>query len=662
MATESVPLPAATGTLDKTPLVHLIVYILRRKLDGTLVLQGDVEDEHAIYFKAGMPALVRTLFDTPHPGEVAVRLGFIDRSQHEQSLVTAGATGFQHLELLKTAEMLTLPQYEATLRELVHDGMLALCRQLPASASYAFHPGVNLAKTQESDPVAPSDPYPILWRAVSDGSCDASVGDALARLGMTPVGLPDDAVLDDFGFRREEALAIEALRGTPMTVERLISMGFLSESAWRRLVYVLLITRNLEVEGSGRSSLVPPPSLDPSPPRSNATPETPAPSAPLVRVTNTRPERPSAEPELVLALPRKTPRASVSIASAAPATPEPPPTPVAPPAPRAAPYLFSLALLPLLAAVFTSQRLDDRIARAAQRFPPLLDAVQRSGPVSAAVASLPEARLEGSHVAAASFVHWAYALGSVVLVLGAARTLFARDARVARQSAWAALVAWVAGFVLLQGMQLASAAAAVPSSADAGAPHRALATLSFCYRAPLDPDTSFLLAAAAYSLFAISLELLKLLPVARLVLRSPATGAPAALAVGLGSGIGLGIAQSLVYAPSHLHGLLGFDAYAVRFVTSTALHGVWAGIAALAVAGEGGPLSAAEGGLARFGAPLRVVLGVVALHALYDTMERRGMVAGSLLIAVVSFGWFAWKADSSRLRSSTRPVRSPAAS
>ncbi len=662
MAIESVPLPAATGTLDKTPLVHLIVYILRRKLEGTLVLQGAVEDEHAIYFKAGMPALVRTLFDTPHPGEVAVRLGFIDRSQHEQSLVTAGAIGFQHLELLKTAEMLTLPQYEATLRELVHDGMLALCGQLPGATRYAFHPGVNLAKTQESDPVAPSDPYPILWRAVSDGSCDASVGDALARLGMIPVGLPDDAVLDDFGFRKEEALAIEALRGTPMTVERLISMGFLSESAWRRLVYVLLITRNLEVEGSGRSSLVPPPSLDPPPPRSDATPGIPPSSAPMVRVTNTRTDRLSAEPELVLALPRKTPRTSVSIASAAPSLPEAPAAPVAPPAPRAAPYLFSLTLLPLLAAVFTPHRIDDRIARAAERFPSLLDAVQRSGPVSAAVALLPEARIEGAHVAAGSFVHWAYALGSGVLVLGAVRALFARGNHAGRRTVWAALVSSVAGFVLLQGMQLAAAATAVSSTDGAGTLHAALATLSFCYRAPLDPDTSFLLAAAAYALLAIALELLKLLPVARLVLRSPETGAPTALAVGLSSGIGLGIAQSLVYAPSHLHGLHGFGSYAVRFVTSTALHGVWAGIAASAIAGGGEPLSASVRGLARFAAPLRVVLGVVALHALYDTMERRGMVAGSMLIAVVSFGWFAWKADTSRVRPATRPVQSPATS
>ena len=48
--------PTAQGSLEATPLGHLLVYGLDRLLTGTLVLEEPTGKKHAIYFDGGGPA------------------------------------------------------------------------------------------------------------------------------------------------------------------------------------------------------------------------------------------------------------------------------------------------------------------------------------------------------------------------------------------------------------------------------------------------------------------------------------------------------------------------------------------------------------------------------------------------------------------------------
>ena len=52
--------PTAEGTLQRTPLVHLLVYMLDQRLSGSCVFQTPDGVTHGVYLEEGVPAKVRT--------------------------------------------------------------------------------------------------------------------------------------------------------------------------------------------------------------------------------------------------------------------------------------------------------------------------------------------------------------------------------------------------------------------------------------------------------------------------------------------------------------------------------------------------------------------------------------------------------------------------
>ena len=440
-----------------------------------------------------------------------------------------------------------------------------------------------------------------------------------------------------------------------MSLERLIAMGFLSDTAWRRLVYVLLITRNLEVEGSGRNSLSPPPMAPPPP--SGLPPSQHAPPPDIVHITNGLVGLQAAMPEIALAVPvrpSRTPPPATLEADPVQALPAPVPCPI----PRFAPYVFALTLLPLLLPLAVGGRLYDRLAHVAETVPQVMDRFHELGPVSRIAEVVPGGRLEGAHLVAGSFLHWVYGAASAVLLFGLAAWLFDRDDSKPLSSLRAGTLTAVLGYGLLQALQLAVHVTRVGTLGTGNTLSSIVAFFAYGYRSPLDPEVGFFVAALAYTLVvAVWLEALKAIPILRLARKQLAVDWAPALAVGVGSGIGFGIAQSLVYAPDHFHGLLGAESYAVRFISSAALHGVWSGIVALSIADRPELTLRRKNTFGWLLVIARLVPGVALLHGLYDTMQRRGLSAGALLMALISVAWFVWLLERAR-KQDERPVMS----
>ncbi|MBI5533483.1 MAG: PrsW family intramembrane metalloprotease [Deltaproteobacteria bacterium] len=681
MAQDGIPLAAATGTLTRTPLGHLVVYMLRRRLEGSIVLQGTVGDEHVVYFRAGAPALVKTDFVVPSMGEIALSLGFIDQKMHDETLQAVGRSGILHLELLRSVARLSIEQFEACLKEHVFQSMLALFRSLPASASYAFHPEVNLASTQEDDSGMPVDPYPLLWRAACTANIDSEIEATLGRLEKATVELPADAVVDDFAFGRKELLAVELLRGKASSLEALIGTGALDELQWKRVVYVLLITRNLLVGGLGRPSLSPPA----NPLRSQA-PKRAAEPEGLVRISGSLYEaaKDMGNPAFVTA-PKPVADGLSEAAARAAVTSRPPPEPrTLPPAmhgvtsrppplvltsvpppesrPRYLYFAFAAALAPLLLSLGETDSVERRLAETVRRHPELAQRLAQPGlPRAELLGALPDGRILGAHLAWDSHAHWLYAALAAMVFLGVIVALFDRGTARLGDIAKAGVFTGTAGIALLlvvQSIATATSAVWVSPGGGLGVLFYLVKFIGYSYRSALDPDNGMLLSFLGFT-FGVGLceELIKALPLLWHYRREGTLDWRGATVVGLGSGAAFGVVEGIFYSADHYNGVQGAGMYLVRFVSCVGLHAIWSASVGLAIEARQDLLHGVRGSHVWAANVLRLIAVPMLLHGLYDTLLKRGMDGAALVAALFSFGWLAWLIERSRQQNASVDMR-----
>src|ERR1039458_1776901 len=85
-SSENRPAPTANGALAKTPLVHLLLYMLDKRLSGTLELLAPDQRSATVVFVAGQPAKVRRSEPVAYLGRVLHELGFVTEEQLTRSL------------------------------------------------------------------------------------------------------------------------------------------------------------------------------------------------------------------------------------------------------------------------------------------------------------------------------------------------------------------------------------------------------------------------------------------------------------------------------------------------------------------------------------------------------------------------------------------------
>jgi tetratricopeptide (TPR) repeat protein len=185
----SAPEPIATGTLAKTPLPHLLVYLEQKKLSGTLALwtdeQADGRQDRILLLK-GVP--------------VAGRL--IDPA--------------------------------SSLRE----GLLKLFSR--TRAPYAFYETNLLGDDRVSGRV---DPISLITESLRGGARDDVVEQVLGRFGEAPLRIAGGVDLKRYEFSPEERALLELAQAEPASVAALVHGSSLPEARVRRLLYLLAITK-----------------------------------------------------------------------------------------------------------------------------------------------------------------------------------------------------------------------------------------------------------------------------------------------------------------------------------------------------------------------------------------------------------------------------------
>jgi tetratricopeptide (TPR) repeat protein len=299
------PAPAASGTLGKTPFLHLVLYALEQKLSGTMELFSPDRQTAVVLFADGKPAKVRTSEPVAYLGRVLQELGFLSEEQLSRSLAdlarqkTAGPC--LHGQVLLASGAVDADRLRAGLvdqigRKLRHVAVL------PPDTAYAYFEGFDGLRGWGGDEVSGTDPFPYLRGMLRENVLADPMKAALDRVSASPLRLARDSEVARLGLPKEEAAAIELLKLRPLRLTELGKAGRLDEGSVEQLGYLLLLTKQVDVlrptetvpPARGRSSrpAAPPSSVSAIPARPVTTP--PVVAAPKAPATPTSP--PAAPP------------------------------------------------------------------------------------------------------------------------------------------------------------------------------------------------------------------------------------------------------------------------------------------------------------------------------------------------------------------------------
>ncbi|MET0387671.1 MAG: DnaJ domain-containing protein [Polyangiales bacterium] len=185
--------PVATGTLAKTPLAHLLIYLDHKQLSGTLAVWPDIAVE-------GERKQDRVLFLKGRP--VAGRL----------------------IEPAKT----------------LREGLLKLFYR--SEAPYAFY-DTNLLGNAEERLNGRVDPLSLITESLRMTAREGLVDELVARVGKARLRIQPKTDLARFDFLPEERAIVDLLMAEPSTVEQLQAGTSLPAGRCKRLIYLLLISR-----------------------------------------------------------------------------------------------------------------------------------------------------------------------------------------------------------------------------------------------------------------------------------------------------------------------------------------------------------------------------------------------------------------------------------
>lgn len=292
----------AEGNFQKTPFANVLLYSRERRMTGSLVvtIQPDEPDEVASLDVAGISTLtlengsvvaVNTPSQTESLSWVLHDTGAITEDAFvkvQEALMKPGADEVATLLRLRATDPMTIDQ---GLRELARRRVLELFG-FP-SGSYAYYANVDLLNGADRLRT-PEDVLPIVWRAYRAFPPDeAAMAAIVDKLGRRAIRLREPNEFERFEFGDELGLAPTQLRTAPSSLEQLAGLAPAPDIV-RRMVYLLALTKQVEVSPSGNTSppapmSVTPPSIasaPPIPPTSISGPPRPPPVPPGARASS----------------------------------------------------------------------------------------------------------------------------------------------------------------------------------------------------------------------------------------------------------------------------------------------------------------------------------------------------------------------------------------
>jgi curved DNA-binding protein CbpA len=295
------PAPAASGTLAKTPLIHLLLYALEKRLVGTVEFVLPDQRSASILFWNGEPAKAKTSEPVAYLGRVLLELGYLKEDQLTQSLAelaVAKSRGHAlHGQLLLGSRLVDRNALQTALREQLARKLRHMAG-MPDETKYSYYDRFDGLRGWGPDASEGFDPIPMLWGMLRESPPWTHVEAALSRVASPSLHVSQDANLARLGLQGPQRAFVDRLPQRSILAGQVTSLPGLSESDARLLVYLLLATKQVEVLRVAESPVAIPEPIRPStPPAINQgpAPERPRPnrdalsSANLSTVTSTPP-------------------------------------------------------------------------------------------------------------------------------------------------------------------------------------------------------------------------------------------------------------------------------------------------------------------------------------------------------------------------------------
>ena len=215
-STNNRPAPTASGTLVKTPLVHLLVYALDKKLSGSIEFSAPDNRNAVVLFSAGEPLRVRTSEPVAYLGQVLRDLGFLgeeDLSRSLAELAKCRAAGPKlHGAVLLEMNVIDATKLRVGLAEQI-GRKLHHVAAMPGDTAYAYYDGLDVLRGWGGDDAVPTDPVPHLWNMIREHTPWDHVNAAHSKLGTAALRLVQGANVARLRLTKEEAAAAELMRG-----------------------------------------------------------------------------------------------------------------------------------------------------------------------------------------------------------------------------------------------------------------------------------------------------------------------------------------------------------------------------------------------------------------------------------------------------------------
>jgi hypothetical protein len=255
------PEPTAGGTLAKTPLPHLLVYLLDKQLTGTIELAEPGGARATILVLEGYPSKARTSGERPFLAEILVEAGLATQAQIAGSMQRwQPGAGKLHGQALIEMGVLDPPRLLEGLRRQI----LQKLEQLivwPPETTFTYYDGFDALGAYGGDDMVTADPLPLVWASIKQAPSWEHAHVTLSKVGTAALRIAPNAQLDRLELTHDERQFIELMRPRPRRLYEVTSAGTLGPSIKQLLVYCLLITRQLEIlaEDPNRRSAPPPP-------------------------------------------------------------------------------------------------------------------------------------------------------------------------------------------------------------------------------------------------------------------------------------------------------------------------------------------------------------------------------------------------------------------
>jgi len=246
----SQPAPTASGTLATTPLAHLLVYGLDRRLTGSLVLEEVSRVKHALHFVDGVPAAARAATLIAPLGELAVERGALPAERLEAALTLARESNRRLGQVLVEWGALDERSLERLLVEQVARRVVELA-QLPPQTRYGYYDGVNFLE-RAGGPTSGGAPLALIWRTLKQTTDELKLREVLLRLDGIELRFHVDAPLAGFGFDAAEQSVVDVLAAKPQSLAELAGHQLLEASRLERLTYLFVALRYFDVGGTAR--------------------------------------------------------------------------------------------------------------------------------------------------------------------------------------------------------------------------------------------------------------------------------------------------------------------------------------------------------------------------------------------------------------------------